>query len=91
MVLLYAEIENFRSEQTAEGYYTALRGSYEIFDSRGQRVTEHEFNTTDECCQRARRDFFVVYSLRLPKRIWPGCSVVWHGDRDDDPTSRGRA
>lgn len=71
-VLLYAEVDNFSSEPTAKGFFTALRSSYQIFDSRGQRVADHEFTTTEEYCQNPRRDFFIVYHLRLPKRIYPG-------------------
>lgn len=71
-VLLYAEVENFTSESTAKGYHTALCSSYQIFDSRNQRVADHEFTTTEEYCQRPRRDYFIGYHLRLPKRIYPG-------------------
>jgi hypothetical protein len=71
-VLLYAEVENFASEQTAEGFHTSMRSSYQIFDSRGQRVAEQGFPVTEEHCQNARRDFFIGYRLRLPKRIYDG-------------------
>jgi len=71
-VLLYVEVENFSSESTARGYHTALRSSYQIFDARGQRVAEHDFTLTEEYCQNQRRDFFIGYHLRIPKRIYPG-------------------
>lgn len=71
-VLLYAEVENFVSEQTAKGYHTSLRSSYQILDARGQRVAEHSFAATEEYCQNLRRDFFIGYHLRIPKRIGPG-------------------
>ncbi len=71
-VLLYAEVENFRSESTAKGFHTSLRSSYQIFDSRGQRVADHEFPVVEEFCQNPRRDYFIGYHLRLPKRIYPG-------------------
>ena len=71
-VLLYAEVENFTSEPTAKGFHTSLRSSYQIFDSRGQRVADHRFATTEEHCQNARRDFFIGYRLCLPSRIYPG-------------------
>lgn len=71
-VLLYVEVENFSSESTARGFHTALRSSYQIFDSRGQRVAEHDFTLTEEHCQNQRRDFFIGYHLRIPKRIYPG-------------------
>ncbi len=71
-VLLYAEIENFVSEETSRGAHTALRSSYLILDSRGQQVAEHEFTNTEEYCNQPRRDFFIGYHLRLPERIYPG-------------------
>jgi hypothetical protein len=71
-VLLYAEVENFGSESTPKGYHTKMRTSYQIFDSRGQRVAEHDFAVAEEYCQNPRRDFFIGYRLRLPSRIYPG-------------------
>ena len=70
--LLYAEMDNFASESTSKGFHTQLHSSYQILDSAGQRVAEHTFTTTEEYCQNARRDFFIGYHLRLPKRINPG-------------------
>lgn len=67
-VLLYAEIENFKSESTPEGYHTALKSSYEIVDSQGRSVSQHEFPLTEEHCQNVRRDFFIRYFLRLPEK-----------------------
>ncbi len=71
-VLLYAELENFKSEETPKGFHTQFRGSYEIFDARGQRVTAQELGKTEEYCRNHRRDFFVVYNFRLPRRIYNG-------------------
>jgi hypothetical protein len=71
-LLLYAEVDNFASESTPRGYHTALRSGYQIFDARGQRVAEHDFTVTEENCQNQRRDFFIGYHLRLPKRIYSG-------------------
>jgi hypothetical protein len=71
-VLLYAELDHFKSEETRKGFHTALKSSYQILDSRGQRVTEQEFPTTEEYCQNPRRDFFIRYFLWMPKRIYDG-------------------
>jgi len=71
-VLLYAELENFKSEETPKGFHTQFRGSYEIFDARGQRVTAQELGKTEEYCRNHRRDFFLVYNFRLPQRIYNG-------------------
>jgi hypothetical protein len=71
-VLLYAEVENFKSHETARGFHTVSRSSYEIFDSSGRRVAEYEFEPDNDYCQNLRRDFFMVYDFCLPKRIYPG-------------------
>ena len=71
-VLLYAEIDNFVTESTARGFHTALKTSYQILDSRGNRVDEKEFPLTEEYCQNPRRDFFVRYFIYLPKQIYNG-------------------
>lgn len=66
-VLLYAELENFHSEETPEGFHTAFRSSYEIFDSQGRSVDKHEFALTEETCRNRRRDFFIRYYLQMPR------------------------
>lgn len=71
-LLLYAEVDNFLSEPTPKGHHTALRSSYELIDSRGQIVEEHQFELTEEYCQNARRDFFIRYFLYMPQRIYDG-------------------
>jgi hypothetical protein len=71
-LLVYAEVENFKSVHTEHGYHTALRASYEIVDTKGARVTEQEFPVTEEHCQNARRDFFVRYFVKLPAQIYGG-------------------
>lgn len=71
-VLLYAEVENFRSEPTPKGFQTTLRSSYKIYDSRGQQAAEEEFPVTEESCRSERRDFFIGYHLRIPKALHPG-------------------
>lgn len=75
-VLLYAELENFKCEETPKGFHTQFRGSYEIFDARGQRVTAQELGKTEEYCRNYRRDFFLVYNFRLPKRIYNGRHIL---------------
>lgn len=75
-VLLYAEVENFKSADTAKGFHTATRSSYQIFDASGKRVAEHEFSPSEEHCRQPRRDFFIGYEFSLPKRIYPGKHVL---------------
>lgn len=71
-VLLYAEVENFTSEPTADGYHTSLRSSYQIFDASGRRVEQQESTTTEEYCTNPRRDYFIGCDFHLPTRIYPG-------------------
>ncbi len=71
-VLLYAEVDNLKSEETSKGYHTAWRSSYRIFDHRGQMVVDHEPTASEEYCQNPRQDFFIGCQFRLPKRIYPG-------------------
>jgi hypothetical protein len=75
-VLLYAEVENFKSIETAKGFHTVTRSSYQIFDARGNRIDEHEFSPSEEYCRRPRRDFFIGCEFRLPQRIEPGRHVL---------------
>lgn len=71
-LLLYAEIDNFRSENTAKGYHTSLRSSFQIFDHSGRRIDNRPSTTTEELCLGPRRDYFIGCDFRLPTSISPG-------------------
>ncbi|MBN1853532.1 MAG: hypothetical protein JW829_12445 [Pirellulales bacterium] len=71
-VTLYAEIENYRSDTTDQGYRTVLEASYKILDDRGQRVDSGLFPQIEDLCQSRRRDFHAQYGIKLPQRIYPG-------------------
>lgn len=71
-VTLYAEVENFRSESTAEGYRTRLGTSYQIIDQAGNRVDHGQFPDVEDLCQSRRRDFHMQYGIVLPTRIYAG-------------------
>jgi hypothetical protein len=71
-VLLYAEVDNFKSVRGEKGFRTALRSSYQILDPHGARVDSQEFEITEEHCQNQRRDFFMRYHIWMPKRIYGG-------------------
>ena len=71
-VLLYAEVENFKSEETPQGFSTVLGGKYLIFNNRGERVDFKDLKTTEDTCRNLRRDFFLGYYLRIPKHLYPG-------------------
>lgn len=67
-VLLYAELDHFKSESTPEGFHTAFRCHYEIFDTEGRRVAQHQFELTEEHCRNRRRDFFICFDFHLPEQ-----------------------
>lgn len=90
-VLLYAEVENLTGDQTERGIHTSLQSSYEIFDSRSQRVADEEFTVTEEYCRNPRRDYFIGYELRLPERIYPGKHVLQLTIRDVKSQKIGQA
>jgi len=71
-VTLYAEVENFQSDSTKEGYHTTLATSYEVLDSNGQRVDGRQFPDVEDVCQNKRSDFHMQYGVALPTRIYPG-------------------
>jgi hypothetical protein len=71
-MILYAEVENFVSTPTSQGYHVSLQSNYRIVDASGQVVTEQKFSATEENCQNIRRDFFIGYRVQLPKTIQPG-------------------
>ena len=75
-VLLYAELENFTSEEGQRGFHTSLAGSYQIFDAHGGRVASRELGTTEEDCRNLRCDFFLGYHVRMPKRASAGKYVL---------------
>jgi hypothetical protein len=71
-VLLYAEVENFKSEESPKGFHTAMRSSYHIFDNQGRKVADQELPLTEEHCQNRRRDYFIRYFLSIPARAYDG-------------------
>jgi hypothetical protein len=72
-VLLYAEVENFKSEATTEGpYRTMLKSTIEIFDSQGGMVVRMPFQAPDDLCASQRRDYYNTYEFAIPQRIGMG-------------------
>lgn len=70
-ILLYAEIENFSSRSTKQGFRTRLGTSFEIVDKNGKRVDSAQFPEVEDLCKSARRDFHMQYTITLPTRIYP--------------------
>jgi len=68
-VTLYAEIENFSSQSTKQGYRTVLGTSYEVVDENGKRIDNAQFPEVEDVCQNPRRDFHMQYTVTLPTRL----------------------
>jgi len=71
-VAVYAEVENFRSESSPDGFRTVLATCYQVFDDAGRRVDGGEFPEVEDLCLNRRRDFHMQYAIPLPDRIYPG-------------------
>jgi hypothetical protein len=69
-VLLYAEVENFKSESTADGPYRAiLKSTIEIFDTSGKLVRSMPFAPNEDLCSSPRRDYYNSYEFSIPQEI----------------------
>ena len=69
-VLLYAEIENFNTEQTANGEHrTLLRSVIDITGSNGEARWHKTFPATEDRCRNPRRDYFHNYQFAIPDRL----------------------
>lgn len=67
-ILVYAEVENFRSEVKADGtFLTLLKSSAEIYDQNGELVGERvDFGPSEDRSRVHRRDFFLAFQFALP-------------------------
>ena len=69
-VLLYAEIENFNTEQTTDGEHrTLLRSVIDIIGANGQTRWHKTFAATEDRCRNPRRDYFHNYQFAIPDRL----------------------
>jgi hypothetical protein len=69
-VLLYAEIDNFKSEPTADGQYrTLLRSTLELLSPSGELRKVIDFPATEDLCRNYRRDYFHNYQFVIPERL----------------------
>lgn len=71
-VKLYAEVDNYRSESTENGYHTLLATSYRVVDKHGGLVDSGEFPAVEDHCLTRRRDFHITYGVTLPTAIYAG-------------------
>jgi hypothetical protein len=88
---LYAEVDNYRSISTPQGYHTAISTSYQITDNAGNRVDGNEFPTIDDYCLRRRRDFHTQYGITLPTQLAPGNYQLQLTIRDAHANKLGQA
>jgi hypothetical protein len=77
-VLVYAEIENFRSEPTTSGQYrTILRSVLQIVpEAGGESVDKVTLRPVEDVCRSPRRDYFNSYEFTIPNNISPGRYVL---------------
>ena len=74
-VLLYAEVDNLHIESSAKGYHWAVKVNGQIFDNRGNRMTDCGSTSAEEYFQTPRHDFFVSKLYYLP-RLAPACYTL---------------
>ncbi len=71
-VILYCELENFVARRTDAGFETHLQGSYEIFNSDGQKVAGQVLPADQQTCHHFLRDYFIAYQMHLPAQLASG-------------------
>jgi len=76
-VVLYCEVENFRSRVTPDGQFeTLLTFRTQIFSPAGEPVYTEPEQRVRDLCRNRRNDFFIRQQLRLPATLLPGRHVV---------------
>ncbi|MBI1346901.1 hypothetical protein GC163_11505 [bacterium] len=76
-VLMYADIDNFKSDPTADGQYrTLLRSTIELMSPSGEVRKRIDFPATEDACSTYRRDYFHNYQFRIPERMPLGPHVL---------------
>ena len=75
--IVYSEIRNLRSEQTADGQYqSVLATRLEVLTATGESVWEHEEPEIVDQCRRPRTDFFLAHRIALPPTLAAGDYVL---------------
>lgn len=78
-VLVYAEVDNFSSEPSADGQYrTILKSTIEVYKAgpNGDLVEKFSFDPEEDLCRRRRQDYFHSYEFTIPQRIGLGLHVL---------------
>lgn len=71
-IILYAEIDNYQSEVTTDGYRTAISSSYHLVSADGSEAASGDFPEVDDLCLTRRRDFHIQYTVPLPRGLRGG-------------------
>jgi len=78
-VLLYAEVDNYKSETTSNGQYrTVLKSTIEIYRAgpNGGLIKRESFPATEDLCNNRRNDYFHSYEFTIPQQITLGPHVL---------------
>ncbi len=78
-VLVYAELDNFKSEPTTSGQYrTLLRSTLQILPKGGvgKPLDSVTLKPVEDVCRNPRRDYFNSYEFTIPNDIEPGRYVL---------------
>ena len=80
-VLLYAEVDNFHSEETDNGqqFRTVLKSTVEIYRAGmpgDPQKIELPVPATEDISRNRRRDYFHTYEFVIPPRLHPGPHVL---------------
>ena len=76
-VILYCEVDNFRSDPQPDGrYLTRLAQRIEVFTSGGEPVFSRKETLIEDRSRNRREDFFLAQKLLLPATLNPGEYVL---------------
>jgi hypothetical protein len=70
-VVLYVEVDNFTAEKVQDKYETELLWTYDILDSKGNRMANVVLPLDKNRCENRRRDYFIAPKVFLPKDLRP--------------------
>lgn len=71
-VILYCEVENFVAKQDDSVFLTHLKGRYDVYDDKNQKVVSQVLPADQQSSRNYLRDYFIAYQMNLPKKLAPG-------------------
>jgi hypothetical protein len=77
-VLVYIEVDNFSSEQTASGMFrTLFTVRYSLLDPQGKELFSQKDENIEDLARQRRRDFYLTIGpLAIPQTLAPGDYVL---------------